>query len=244
MLPLVDGVAAGPALADGAVLAPITVVAQGVPNPWFSTLYLQQGRSELITALQQHVTITVVSVVAGLVLSVPLAVLARRSATTETLVVGAAGVIYTIPSLALFSLLVPYTGFGATTATIALALYTLVILVRNAVTGLAQVPADAVEAARGMGFGPVRRLLRVELPIALPSIVAGVRVATVSTISLLTVAAYVGTGGFGQLIDQGFRADYRAKIVTACIACVLLALLADALLVLLQRALTPWTRAR
>ncbi len=218
------------------------VLAQGVPNPWFSTLYLQQGRSELLTALQQHVMITAISVLAGLVLSLPLAVLARRSRLAETLVIGGAGVIYTIPSLALFALLVPVTAYTATTAIIALALYTLVILVRNAVTGLAEVPAEVVEAARGMGLSAWQRLLRVELPIALPSIVAGVRVATVSTISLLTVAAYVGTGGFGQLIDQGFRADYRAKIVTACLACVLLALVADALLVLLQRLLTPWTR--
>ena len=220
-----------------------SVLAQGVPNPWFSTLYLQQGRSELLVALQQHVVITIVAVAVGLVLSLPLAVLARRSALAETLVVGAAGVIYTVPSLALFALLVPYTAYTATTAIIALALYTLVILVRNAVTGLRQVPDEVVEAARGMGLSALQRLVRVELPIALPSIVAGVRVATVSTISLLTVAAYVGTGGFGQLIDAGFRADYRAKIVTACIACVLLALIADALLLLLQRLLTPWTRA-
>ena len=221
-----------------------SVLAQGVPNPWFSTLYLQQGRSELLVALQQHVVITVVAVAVGLVLSLPLAVLARRSALAETLVVGAAGVVYTVPSLALFALLVPYTAYTATTAIIALALYTLVILVRNtAVTGLRQVPDEVVEAARGMGLNARQRLVRVELPIALPSIVAGVRVATVSTISLLTVAAYVGTGGFGQLIDAGFRADYRAKIVTACIACVLLALVADALLLLLQRLLTPWTRA-
>ena len=218
------------------------LLAQGVPNPWFSTLYLQQGRSELLAALEQHVTITVAAVLVGLVLSLPLALLARRSAVSETLVIGAAGVVYTIPSLALFALLVPYTAYTATTATIALALYTLVILVRNAVTGLAQVPPDVVEAAKGMGYGPGRCLLRVELPVALPSIVAGLRVATVSTISLLTVAAYVGTGGFGQLIDQGFRADYRAKVVTACIACVLLAFVADALLVLVQRMLTPWTR--
>lgn len=220
------------------------VLAQGIPNPWFSTQYLQQGRSELLMALEQHVVITACAVAAGLVLSLPLALLARRSKVAETLVVGAAGVVYTVPSLALFALLVPYTAYTATTAVIALALYTLVILVRNAVTGLAQVPVEVVEAARGMGYGAGRRLLRVELPIALPSIVAGVRVATVSTISLLTVAAYVGTGGFGQLIDQGFRADYRAKIVTACVACVLLALVADALLVLVQRLLTPWTRAR
>jgi len=216
----------------------------GIPNPWFSTQYLAQGRQELLVALGQHLTITVVSVLAGLVLSIPLALVARRSTLLETAVIGGAGVLYTIPSLALFALLVPVTGYTARTAEIALALYTLVILVRNAVTGLAQVPPDVVEAANGMGLGRVRRLLRVELPIALPSIVAGVRVATVSTISLLTVAAYVGTGGFGQLIDQGFRADYRAKIVTACVCCVLLALAADLLLVGLQRLLTPWTRAR
>ncbi len=224
--------------------APVVLAQGGVPNPWFSTVYLQNGRQELGVALQQHITITLVSVAAGLVLSLPLALLARRSALMETLVIGATGVIYTIPSLALFALLVPLTAYTALTAEIALTLYTLVILVRNAVTGLAQVPAEVVEAASGMGLGPGRRLLQVELPIALPSIVAGVRVATVSTISLLTVAAYVGTGGFGQLIDQGFRADYRAKIVTACIACVLLALVADAILVVVQRLLTPWTRAR
>lgn len=220
------------------------IFAQGVPNPWFSTQYLVQGRSELLTALEQHITITLAAVTVGLVLSLPLAVLARRSPSVETLVIGAAGIIYTIPSLALFALLVPYTSYTATTAVIALALYTLIILVRNAVTGLAQVPAEVLEAANGMGLGSVRRLLRVELPIALPSIVAGVRVATVSTISLLTVAAYVGTGGFGRLVDEGFRADYRSKIVTACLACVLLALIADALLVGLQRLLTPWSRAR
>lgn len=214
-----------------------------VPNPWFSGSYLQQGRSQLLTALQQHVTITVVAVVGGIVLSLPLALLARRSTLVETLVIGATGVIYTVPSLALFALLVPLTAYTATTAEIALALYSLVILVRNTVTGLAQVPEEVVEAARGMGLGTLRRLGRVELPLALPSILAGIRVATVSTISLLTVAAYVGTGGFGQLIDQGFRADYRAQVVTACAACVLLALLADALLLVLQRLLTPWTRA-
>lgn len=225
-------------------MSPDVVLAQGVPNPWFSTIYLEQGRSQLMTALQEHVTITLISVLTGLIISLPLAVLARRSPLSETLVVGFTGVIYTIPSLALFALLVPYTSYTATTAIIALSLYTLVLLVRNAATGLAQVPPDVVEAAKGMGFGPVRRLMRVELPIALPSIIAGVRVATVSTISLLTVAAYVGTGGFGRLIDDGFRADYRAKIVTACIACVLLALIADALLVLVQRLLTPWSKAR
>jgi len=213
-------------------------------NPWFDTFYLEQDRQRVLDALQQHVTITVLSVLLGVVLSLPLALLARRNAVLETAVIGAAGVVYTIPSLALFGFLVPYTGLTARTAVIALGLYTLVILVRNTVTGLAQVPADVVEAARGMGLGAWSRLTRVELPIALPSIMAGIRIATVSTISLLTVAAYVGTGGFGQLIDEGFRADYKAQVTTGVLGCVALALLADALLVLLQRQLTPWSRAR
>ncbi len=188
--------------------------------------------------------ITLYSVLAGVLASVPLALAARRSPALETFIIGLTGVIYTIPSLALFALLAPYTGFTQTTAVIALALYTLVILVRNIVTGLAQVPDEVVESARGMGLGPVRTLVQVEMPIALPSIIAGVRVATVSTISLLTVAAYVGAGGFGQLIVQAFAQDYRAKLTTAILFCVLLALVADGLLVLLQRFLTPWARAR
>jgi osmoprotectant transport system permease protein len=220
------------------------LLAQGAPNPWFDTAYLRQDSERLLQALEQHVTITVVAVVAGTLLSLPLALLARRGRLLETLVIGATGVVYTIPSLALFAFLVPFTGLTARTAQIALALYTLVVLVRNTVAGLALVPADVLEAARGMGLGPVARLVRVELPIALPSIMAGVRIATVSTIALLTVAAYVGTGGFGQLIDEGFRADYRAKVTTACLACVLLAFVADALLLAAQRTLTPWARRR
>lgn len=215
-----------------------------VPNPWFDTRYVQIDRQRITDALVQHVTITLVAVAAGVALALPLAVAARRNRVLETAIIGATGVLYTIPSLALFSFLVPYTGLTARTAEIALALYTLVILVRNTVTGLAQVPPDVVEAARGMGLSAPARLFRVELPVALPSIIAGIRIATVSTIALLTVAAYVGTGGFGQLIDAGLRAGYRAQVTTAVIGCVLLALIADALLVLLQRVLTPWSRAR
>ncbi len=220
------------------------VLAQAT-NPWFSTGYLTTAWTyEVKPALDRHVLITLYSVVAGILASIPLALIARRSARLETFIIGLTGVIYTIPSLALFALLVPYTGFTQTTAVIALALYTLVILVRNIVTGLAQVPDEVVESARGMGLGPVKTLVQVEMPIALPSIIAGVRVATVSTISLLTVAAYVGVGGFGQLITQAFKQDYHAKLTTAILFCVVLALVADGLLVLVQRFLTPWTRAR
>lgn len=223
---------------------PAVLLAQGVPNPWLDANYLRQDRERLLAALEQHVTITLVAVAAGVLLSLPLALLARRSRTAGTLVLGATGVVYTIPSLALFGFLVPFTGLTPLTAEIALALYSLVVLVRNTVAGLALVPPEVVEAARGMGMGPVSRLVRVELPVALPSILAGIRIATVSTVALVTVAAYVGSGGFGQLIDEGFRADYRAKVATASLACVALALVADALLLGLQRLLTPWARTR
>lgn len=214
-------------------------------NPWVSTDYLHTAWSyEVRPALETHIEIALVSVIAGVILSIPLALIARRNKVLETLIVGATGVIYTIPSLALFALLVPYFDYTKLTAEIALALYTLVILVRNEVTGLAQVPPDVIEAANGMGLGAVRRFLQVELPIALPSIMAGIRVATVSTVSLLTVASYVGAGGLGSLITQAFTQDYHAKLTTAIFFCVVLALVADAVLVLVQRALTPWTRAR
>lgn len=219
------------------------LLAQGVPNPWIDAQYVRLDSARLLDALQQHVSITVVAVLAGVVVSFPLALLARRGRVAEVLVVGGTGVVYTIPSLALFGFLVPLTGLTALTAQIALALYSLVVLVRNTLAGLALVPREALEAATGLGMGPVRRLVEVELPIALPSIMAGIRIATVSTIALLTVAAYVGTGGFGQLIDEGFRADYKAKVATASAACVALALVADALLLGVQRLLTPWARA-
>ncbi len=222
-----------------------TDIVSQVTNPWFSTGYLTTAWTyEVRPALDKHVLITLYSVVFGVLASIPLSLIARRSARLETFIIGLTGVIYTIPSLALFALLVPYTGYTQTTAVIALAAYTLVILVRNVVTGLAQVPDDVVESARGMGLGPVRTLLQVEMPIALPAIFAGIRVATVSTISLLTIAAYVGVGGFGQLITGAFRQNYHAKLTTAILFCVVLALVADGLLVLVQRLLTPWTRAR
>jgi osmoprotectant transport system permease protein len=174
---------------------------------------------------------------------VPLALLARRSARTEALVIGVAGVIYTIPSLAVFAVLAPITGLTKTTVVIGLTAYTLLVLVRNVLAGLQGVPYDVVEAARGMGLGPTRLLLRVELPLAVPAILAGVRVATVSTVALVTVGAVVSNGGLGQLIFEGFNNNfYRAEILTATLLCVLLAAVADAVLLLVERLLTPWSR--
>jgi osmoprotectant transport system permease protein len=213
------------------------------PNPWLSWSYLHDNSDAILAATRQHVTLTVISVGLGLLLALPLALLARRSRRLETLIVGLAGIIYTIPSLALFAVLAPVTGLTQTTVVIGLTAYTLLVLVRNVLAGLQGVPEDVVEAARGMGLGPGRLLWRVQLPLAVPAILAGVRVATVSTVALVTVGAVVSNGGLGQLIFEGFNNNfYRAEILTAMLLCVLLALVADALLLLVERALTPWTR--
>jgi osmoprotectant transport system permease protein len=222
---------------------PLPLAVDEAPNPWLSWSYLHDNADAILAATRQHVTLTAISVGLGLLLALPLALLARRSRHLETVILGLAGVIYTIPSLALFAVLAPITGLTEKTVVIGLTAYTLLVLVRNVLTGLQGVPADVVEAARGMGLGPVRLLLRVQLPLAVPAILAGVRVATVSTIALVTVGAVVSNGGLGQLIFEGFNNNfYRAEILTATLLCVLLAAVADALLLALERALTPWSR--
>jgi osmoprotectant transport system permease protein len=220
------------------------VLAQSeVPNPWISVDYVRQNADVLLAATRQHVELTVVSVLLGLLLAIPLALLARRFRRLETPVVSFTGFLYTIPSLALFAVLAPVTGLTGTTVVIGLTAYTLLVLVRNLLTGLDGVPEDVREAARGMGVGPVRMLLRVELPLALPTVLAGVRVATVSTVALVTVGVVVSNGGLGQLIFSGLNNNlYRAEIFTATVLCVLLALTADLLLLGLERLLTPWAR--
>jgi osmoprotectant transport system permease protein len=222
---------------------PLLLAVDEAPNPWLSWSYVRDNSDAILAATKQHVTLTLVSVALGLLLAVPLALLARRFRRLETPLLGLTGVIYTIPSLALFALLAPLTGLTATTVVIGLTGYTLLVLVRNVLAGLAGVPEDVVEAARGMGLGPVRLFLRVQLPLALPTILAGVRVATVSTVALVTVGVVVSNGGLGQLIFEGFNNNlYRAQILTASLLCVLLAAVADLLLLGLERLLTPWAR--
>ena len=213
-----------------------------VDNDWLCGQYLSDYRPELTDATVQHLWITVVSVLVGLAVAIPLALLARRNPPVESLVVGGTTIIYTIPSLALFSLLLPFTGLSATTVIIGLALYSLTILVRNVLAGLRSVPPDVVESARGVGYSDARLLTRVELPLALPVIMAGLRVATVSTVALVTVGSIVSYGGLGNLLLSGFNRNFKAQILAASVLCVLLAIAFDLLLVALQRALTPWTR--
>jgi osmoprotectant transport system permease protein len=153
------------------------------------------------------------------------------------------GVLYTIPSLALFALLLPLTGLSRTTALIPLTLYTLLILVRNTVTGLDGVPPEVKDAATGMGYSPSRRLLRVELPLALPAIIAGIRIATVTIIGLVTVTALIGQGGLGALMLDGLQRAFRTPLTVGIVLSLALAVVADLLLVLALRLATPWQRA-
>ncbi len=220
------------------------LAADAAPNPWFDPGYVVDNWPTIVGYLGQHVRLTVGAVVLGALIALPMALLARRTRVLSGTLLGFSSIVYTIPSLAMFSFLAPFTGaLSATTVLVGLTLYTLVILVRNFLTGLQSVPADVREAARGMGYRPARLLWQVELPLALPAFMAGLRVATVSTVALTTVGVIVGHGGLGQLIVGRFNSNfYRAEIVTGALGCVLLALLADLLLAGAERVLTPWTR--
>lgn len=193
----------------------------------------------------EHVLVTVIAVVVGFVLSFALALLVRRYPRTYAPILAVSGLMYAIPSIALFVLLIPITGLSLLTAEIALVSYTLVILVRNIVTGLRGVPAEVIEAARGMGYSDAQRLWRVELPIAMPIIVAGLRIATVTTIGLVTIATLIGMGGLGYLIvNIGIQRRFATATITGVLAVVILSTLVDLALLALQRRLTPWAQAR
>lgn len=155
---------------------------------------------------------------------------------------GLTTVLYTVPSLAMFSLLLPVFGLSTALVVTGLVLYSLTILVRNILAGLEAVPEEARDAARGMGYGPGRLLWEVELPLALPAVMAGLRIATVSTVALTTVGSLVGKGGLGNLIEDALPSFFKAQVLAASVLCVLLAMAADLLLLGLQRLLTPWTR--
>jgi osmoprotectant transport system permease protein len=212
-------------------------------NDWVCGDYVSTRADLIVSATVEHVALTVVSVALGLLLAVPLGVVAFRVARLRALVVGTSTVLYTIPSLAMFSLLLPVTGLSATTVVVGLVLYSLTILVRNVLAGLQGVPVEVVDSAVGNGYGRRALLLRVQLPLALPTLFAGLRVATVSTVALVTVGAILGHGGLGNLIYAGLRTQFRAEVLTATVLVVALAVVADLLLLGLQRAVTPWQRA-
>jgi osmoprotectant transport system permease protein len=214
-------------------------------NGWWCTDWLHAHWDDTLQpALVQHIELALIAVGIGFVIAFALALVGYRYRMFDPPIGVFADFLYTIPSLALFQLLVPITGLTVTTVEIALISYTLLILYRNMVAGLRGVPPDALEAARGMGLTRRQTFLRVELPLAVPAIVAGVRIAVVSTISIATVAAFVVPKGLGRPIFIALEQNlFKTEILAAGGLAIALALAADTLLVLAQRALTPWSRA-
>jgi len=213
-------------------------------NGWFCTDWLHAHWGDTLQpALVQHIELSLIAVGIGLVLASALALVGFRYRLLDPPIGLLADFLYTIPSLALFQLLVPLTGLTVTTVEIALVSYTLLILYRNMITGLRTVPPEALEVARGTGLTRVQTFTRVELPLALPAIIAGLRIATVSTVSIATVAAFVIPEGLGLPIFIALKQDiFKTEILAAGLLVIALALFADVLLVLVQRLLTPWTR--
>jgi len=211
-------------------------------NPFFRWSYVTQNWSQIQSDLVQHIELAVLAVLIGTAISIPLGVLAWRYRIVRTPVFAVASALYIIPSLALFAILGPITGFVAsyTTAEIALVGYTLLIIIWNTVAGLNAVPEDAREAATALGYSKTAALVRVDLPLALPYIFAGVRVAMATVIGLVTVTALIGLGGLGQQITYGFNIAYNTPIIVGLVLSIVLAALGDALVVLLERMIVRW----
>lgn len=214
-------------------------------EPFIRFDWILGNLDEIGQRLGEHMFMVVAAVSIGFVISFGLALIARRFPPTYGPILAITGTIYAIPSLALFVLLIPITGLSLATGIVALVLYTLLILVRNIVTAIEGVPPDVIEAATGMGYTPAQRFWRVELPIAMPVVVAGLRIATVTTIGLVAITTFIGLGGLGYLIiNSGTRRFFPTSIYVGVLLCVLLAVLADVGLLWLQRRLTPWAQAR
>jgi osmoprotectant transport system permease protein len=195
----------------------------------------------------EHLYFALPPVVIGLVLAIPLGWLANRTKLGRSLTINVAGLLYTVPSLALFVLLPPLLGtriLDPINVVVALTVYTVALLVRTVADALNAVPAIVVNSATAMGYTPLRRFIAVELPLSVPVVVAGLRVAAVSSISLVTVGAVIGFGGLGKMFTDGFQRDIPAEIVTGIVLVLVIALVVDGLLLLLGRVLTPWDRSR
>jgi osmoprotectant transport system permease protein len=213
-------------------------------NAWVCPEYVRTRAGDLTAASVEHLRITIISVVLGALLALPLALIARRIHRLRATILGTATAIYTIPSLALFSLLLPFTGLTETTVIVGLVLYSLTVLVRAVLAGLDGVPEEVRDAGRGMGYSPNGLLWRVEMPLALPVLIGGLRIATVSTVALTTIGTLVSYGGLGNLIRDGVQNDFKAEILAASVLCVLLAVALDAVIVGVQWLTTPWTHRR
>ena len=213
-------------------------------HAWVDWSWVGDHLHEISARLEEHAILLGWSILLALIVAVPLALISVRRPHVYGSVIVSTGVLYTIPSLAAFALLLPYTGLSHLTAIIPLAAYSLLILVRNMVTGLREVPPDVQDAAIGLGYSPREKLWRVDMPLALPTIIAGLRIAVVTVIGLIPVSALIGQGGLGLLMTDGFQRDFRTPLVVGIVLTVVFAVVADALLLGLQKAVTPWARRR
>jgi len=215
-----------------------------VEDPWIRWSWVERHTDDIVERTIAHLELTGITLLIGLVIALPLGIACHRWRRVYPTVLGVAGVIYTVPSLALFALLIPFTGLSRTTSIIPLVSYTLLILVRNVVAGLQSVPEDVRESATGMGFSPLRQLLRIELPLALPAIMAGIRITSVTTIGLVTITSLIGEESLGLLILDGLYRDFRTPLVVGTVCIVTLSALADLGFLGLEKALAPWARRR
>jgi osmoprotectant transport system permease protein len=211
-------------------------------SKWIFWPYVSDHLGEFSDRFVEHLVLLLLALAFGLLVAIPLALLSARFRRIYGPTLAVTGILYTVPSLGFFAMLIPVTGLSRATAVIPLAAYTLLILVRNTVTGLDAVPDEVKEAARGMGYSRARQVLRVELPLAFPTIITGIRIATVTTIGLITVTALVGQGGLGALIIDGFKRDFRTPLSVGIILSLGLAILADLFWVGVLRVVTPWRR--
>jgi osmoprotectant transport system permease protein len=213
-------------------------------NPLLRWDYVVDQRAAIVAAVIEHLQLTVITVALGLAVAAALAAVAIRWRRVRPSIGAATAALYTIPSVAFFGLLVPSTGLTRTTALIPLVAYTLVVLVNAIIDGFDQVPAEVEDAAEAMGLTPLRRALTVRLPLAVPVIVSGLRIASVTTVGLVTLAAIVGQGGLGRLILDGLRRAFWTPLTVGAILSILLALALDAAFVLLERRIAPWAARR
>lgn len=221
-----------------------TLPCQAKPNELFCFDWARENIDRYGTPTVQHLELVLISVIAGFAIAFVLALLAHRRGWLRGPLLAVTGVLYTIPSLAFFFLLLPLTGIGKDTAIIALAVYTLQIIYRNTMLGLDNVPNAVKEAARGMGYTDRQILWRIELPLAIPEIVAGLRLAVVSTVAIATLAVFISAGGLGTQILNGGNLTFPTSVFIVLAIVVLMALLFDVILLTAQRAMTPWRKTR
>jgi osmoprotectant transport system permease protein len=217
--------------------------AQEDTEPLIRWIWITDHVDEIVSRGLQHVYLTVVTVVIGFLIAFPAAVFASRHRWAVSPITSVSGVLYTVPAFAFIFLLLPITGLSLTTVVIPLIAYSLLILFRNTLAGIESVEPEVKEAATGMGLSRRQLLWRVEVPLAMPVIIAGLRIATVSSIALITIAALIGRGGFGQFILEGLNTFFWTPLIVGVVLSVVLAFLADILLLGLQRLMTPWARA-